>query len=58
MIDKTKCQHDWTEWVRVTYSSNHYNKESWLERLCRKCGAVEQEFDDELQPKSNGEGRR
>jgi len=49
MLQKIKeffCRHKWSQWYFCSYSYAHYDEESWWQRDCVKCGAVEIEYED------------
>jgi len=36
------CKHVFTKWTYVEYSKDHYDHEEWYQRVCIKCGKIEQ----------------
>lgn len=36
------CNHRWSPWEFKIVSKGFYDEESWYERLCYRCGKIEQ----------------
>jgi hypothetical protein len=36
------CKHVFTKWIYVAFDENHYDHEEWYQRICTKCGYVEE----------------